>query len=544
MANGMEKEYPAGKTLGEISKEMEPYFAHPILAGIVNNNVRELGYRLNKDAHIDFIDAGTDEGVRIYSRSLSFVFIRAARELFPGSRVSIEHSLSKGLYCEIEGQTPMSDEAVAQLQERMDEIIERDEPFVRLTMPREEAVRLFSERGQKDKVRLYQRRPEEYVDLHSCGWLVENFYETLVPSTRYLALFELLYYPPGIILRFPVKENPKKLPSFEEHRKLFEIFREAEKWGEILEVEDAASVNELVENGMGPEMMRVQEALHEKKVAAIADQIEKEKDRARVILIAGPSSSGKTTFAQRLRIQLRVNGLKPAAISLDDYFLDRDKTPLDEHGEYDFEALEAIDLDLFNEHLQKLIQGEEVEIPTFNFIDGKRGYNGHQLKITEDQPIIIEGIHGLNEKLTRSVPRMQKFKIYISALTQLNLDSYNRIPTTDTRLIRRLVRDYHFRGHKAVETIARWPSVRRGEEKCIFPFQEEADAMFNSALVYELGVLKPHAEPLLKSVKKTRQEYIEASRLLRFLDHFVPFECQEIPVNSIMMEFIGGSCFM
>jgi uridine kinase len=544
MFDGEQKEYPYGISLKEISREYEDRFDHTIVAGIVDNNVRELGYAVKRNIQLDFVDLGSDEGMRIYTRSLSFVFIRAARELFPGSKVSIEHSISKGLYCEVDGMTPMTLETVTRLQERMEEIIDRDERFTRVSMLREEAVRLFQERNQKDKVRLYKRRSEEMVDLHSLGWLVENFYETMVPSTRYLHLFELRYYPPGMILRFPEKSNPQVLPPFVEHRKLFQIFRESEEWGEILGVEDVASMNELVEKGMGADMMRVQEALHEKKVAEIADQIYKEREHTRVILIAGPSSSGKTTFAQRLRIQLRVNGMKPVAISLDDYFLDREMTPLDEDGEYNFEALEAIDVGLFNRHLQALILGEEVEIPTFNFITGKREFNGHFLRIRDDQSLIIEGIHGLNEELTRSIPRRQKFKIYISALTQLNLDSYNRIPTTDTRLIRRMVRDFQFRGHDALQTIGRWPSVRRGEEKYIFPFQEDADAMFNSALVYELGVLKPHAESLLQTVSKMAPEYLEATRLLRFLDHFISFDCDEIPLNSIIMEFIGGSCFL
>jgi uridine kinase len=544
LANGEKRRYPAGVRLLDISQDTLPLSGNEVLAGIVDNRVRELGYKLNRDANIDFITIASDEGIRIYSRSLSFVFIRAARELFPGSKVSIEHSISKGLYCEVDGLTPMSEQTVRKLEERMIEIVERDEPFVRFSVPREEAIRLFGERGQIDKVRLYRRRTEDFVDLHSCGWLTENFYETMVPSTGYLKLFELKYYAPGMILRFPEKTDPSSLPAFVEHRKLFGIFREAEEWGEILEIEDAASMNELIENGQGPDTMRIQEALHEKKVAEIADMIYHRREHIRIILVAGPSSSGKTTFAQRLRIQLRVNGMKPAAISLDDYFRDREHTPRDETGEYDFESLEAIDLDLFNEQLQMLIHGEEVHIPTFNFITGKREFNGHYLKVNADQPIIIEGIHGLNEALTRSVSRIQKFKIYISALTQLNLDSYNRIPTTDTRLIRRMVRDYQFRGHNAADTIRRWPSVRRGEEKYIFTFQEDADAMFNSALVYELGSLKPLAEPLLKSVGPEHKEYIEASRLLRFLEYFVPFECGEIPMNSIIMEFIGGSCFM
>ncbi len=544
MFDGEQKEYPAGTTLGMISQEYADRFPYTIVAGIVDNQPRELTYRIHRNISLGFLDLGTEEGMRIYVRSLSFVFIRAARELFPGSKVSIEHSLSKGLYCEVDGLYTMTEENVSQLKERMDEIIARDEHFERRPMLREEAIRLFAERKQTDKVRLYERRKEETVDLHSLGWLVENFYETMVPSTSYLHLFDLRYYAPGMILRFPEKTDPLVLPPFVEHRKLFQIFREAEEWGEILDVENVASMNDLVEKGLGPDMMRIQEALHEKKAAEIADQIYANRENIRVILIAGPSSSGKTTFAQRLRIQLRVNGLKPVAISLDDYFLDREKTPRDESGEYDFEALEAIDIELFNRHLLALIAGEKVEIPTFNFITGKREFKGHFIQLREDQPLIVEGIHGLNEALTRSIPRMQKFKVYISALTQLNLDSYNRIPTTDTRLIRRMVRDFQFRGHNATQTISRWPSVRRGEEKHIFPFQEDADAMFNSAMVYELGVLKKHAESLLLTVDKMAPEYMEASRLLRFLDHFVPFECDEIPVNSIIMEFLGGSCFM
>jgi uridine kinase len=365
----------------------------------------------------------------------------------------------------------------------------------------------------------------------------------MTPRTGYLKCFGLKFYLPGFILRYPQKESPTTLPTFVEQRKLANVYYEFEHWGKVLEIEDVASLNTQINSGRTGELIRIAEALHEKKLAQLADEITKDRGRVRVILIAGPSSSGKTTFAQRLCIQLRVNGLRPIAIGTDDYFVDREHTPVDEKGEPDFEALEALDLELFNQHLIRLIQGEEVEIPIFNFQTGTREPKGEIISAKDDQPIIIEGIHGLNERLTSEIPKDRKFKIYISALTQLNVDNHNRIPTTDNRLLRRIVRDNQFRSHDAKATIRQWPSVRRGEERNIFPFQEDADAMFNSALAYELAILKRYAEPLLRAISKDDPEFPEAKRLLKFLSYILPMEDSDVPLNSILREFIGASCF-
>ncbi|MGE5599263.1 MAG: nucleoside kinase, partial [Bacteroidota bacterium] len=378
-----------------------------------------------------------------------------------------------------------------------------------------------------------------------CGGVPDYFYGYTVPSTGYLKVFGLRPYPPGFILQFPHPESPAALPAFADQPKLARIYREFERWGEILGIADAGALNDLIAGGQGPDLIRVSEALHEKKVALVADMIQCNRERVKVVLIAGPSSSGKTTFIQRLSIQLRVLGLLPVAISLDDYFVSRDRTPLGQDGKPDFEALAAIDLEYFNRQLQELIQGRAVLAPRYDFIRGERAADGRQLVLDGERGIIlVEGIHGLNESLTPAIPREQKFKVYVSALTQLNLDRHNRIPTTDSRIIRRIVRDHRFRGHDALQTIRLWPSVRRGENRDIFPYQEEADVMFNSALPYELAVLKRFAEPLLAEVGPDAEEHSEAKRLLKFLSYFLPLDPCEVPGNSILREFIGESCFV
>jgi uridine kinase len=482
-------------------------------------------------------------GVRIYSRSLILVLARATRELFPTSRLRIEHSLNKGLYGEIYLGRPFSEKDLRRIEERMREIITADEKIEKLSMPVEKARRLFAKDGQEDKVRLleYAKTPE--VQIYRCGWFHDYFYDYMVPSTGYLHPFELRFHLPGFILRYPTIENPLALPVFVDQRKLGQVFYEHAMWGRSLGLPDAASLNKYIKDGKGPELIRVNEALHEKNIVYLADQITKDRGRIRLVLVAGPSSSGKTTFVQRLSVQLQVNGVRPVSISLDDYFLNRDSAPRHPNGDPDFEAIENIDLELFNEHLALLILGEEIEIPRFNFLTGKREFRGEKLKISSDQPVIIEGIHGLNERLTQVVPKDRKFKVYVSALTQLNLDDHNRIPTTDNRLIRRIVRDSQFRSHGAAATLRLWPGVRRGEEENIFPYQEEADAMFNSNLIYELAVLKPYIEPLLAEVTPDCVEYSEAERLLRFLSYFLPLSGREVPKNSLLREFIGESCF-
>lgn len=534
---------PVGTILADLVKEVRPQTWQDVLAARVDNDLRELTYTIHRNCRISFLGLETEDGHRIYQRSLTLVLVRAAREVLPGCRVTIEHSLSNGLYGEIHFQQPLAEKNIKAIEKRMEEIIAANEPIVKLEVSRDEAMALFEKDGQMDKVHLLRYRKSPTVKIYRCGWYHDYFYGYMVPSTGYLTRFKLRFYLPGFILQIPHPDSPHVIPEYREQPKLAHIYWEAEKWGKVLKVADVASLNDVIESGGSGDLIRVAEALHEKKIAQIADKVAEKRHELRIILIAGPSSSGKTTFAQRLSIQLRVNGLRPVAISLDDYFLEREKTPKNEQGEYDFESIEAIDLPFFNEQLTDLIQGEEVLLPTFNFKKGKREFTGKKLRVSPDQPIIIEGIHGLNERLTAAIPKGNKFKIYISALTQLNIDDHNRIPTTDVRMLRRIVRDHRFRGHSALETIRHWPSVRRGEERNIFPFQEDADVMFNSALVYELAVLKPHAEPLLRAIDRSVYEYSEAKRLLKFLSYFLPLDARDIPATSIIREFIGGSCF-
>ncbi|MCL6591383.1 MAG: nucleoside kinase [Firmicutes bacterium] len=517
----------------------------PVVAVKLNHEIHDLFFVPESGGNLGLVDLSQEDGVRIYSRSLCFILVRAASELFPGCTVRLEHSLSQGIYGEIyyANQQPLTEKDLRQIAGRMREIIEADEPIRKETIPLDAALEFFKKQGQSDKVRLLKFKKKPEVHLYHCGGYTDYFYGYMVPSTGFLRKFELRFYLPGFILRFPRVSSPAEIPEYHEQRKLARIYYEFEKWGRILEVGDVGALNNQIASGAGAELIRIAEALHEKKVAQIADQIANERERARVILIAGPSSSGKTTFAQRLAVQLRVNGLRPVSISIDNYFVDREKTPKNSNGLPDYECLEAIDLKLFNEQLTMLIQGFPVVLPRYNFQTGLREPGGYETRIAEGQPIIIEGIHGLNDRLTATIPRSKKFKIYISALTQLNIDDHNRIPTTDNRIIRRIVRDNQFRGHDAVRTLELWPMVREGEEKYIFPFQEEADVMFNSALIYELAVLKRYAEPLLMKIPAGVPEYSEAKRLLKFLDYFLPLEDNEVPLNSILREFIGCSCF-
>ncbi|MDR3565449.1 MAG: nucleoside kinase [Negativicutes bacterium] len=542
-ADGRSKEYDCCIDLFAVSKDVAQENAMPIVAAKVNHEIKDLQVQLTADCALEFLDLSSAEGMMIYQRSLVFVMITAAHELFPGRELTVEHSLSKGLYCELHLDQDLTPGDVAKLEERMRGIALEDRPFVRKKMPKAQAIELFKTAGQEAKVNLLKQLTLEQVSLYYCGDVYDYFYGTLVPSTGFLKVFELKFYAPGFILRSPEKERPDALPEYAEQPKLAKIFFEAEQWGKILRCGYVGKLNEYVKKKQIAEIIRVAEALHEKKLAQIADFIFEHRKEVRVILIAGPSSSGKTTFAQRLGVQLRVNGVRPVPISLDDYFVDRSHTPRDEKGDYDFEAIEALDLDLFNEHLLRLLKGESVKIPTYNFMSGQREYRGRRIQLEADQPLIIEGIHGLNERLTKAVPRDHKVKIYVSALTQLSIDNHNRIPTTDTRLIRRIVRDSQFRAHDALSTLQIWPSVRRGEERNIFPYQEDADVMFNSALIYELGVLKTCAQPLLEQVSPESPRYAEARRLLNFLSYFLTIPDEDIPPNSILREFVGKSCF-
>jgi uridine kinase len=513
------------------------------MAAKVDYDLRELTYRLDHDARVEFVDLGSEDGMRIYRRTGILTLVMAAREVLQGCRVMIQHSLSNGLYGEIRWRRPLTEAHVKAIEERMHEIVRADKRIVRKSLAVSDAIELFRADGQMDKVRLLKYRKSDTVNIYQCGWLSDYLYGYMAPSTGYVKTFQLRHYLPGFILEFPRRSNPEELPRYVEQGKLAAVYFEAEKWGKVVGVTDAASLNDVIGAGDVDALIQMVEALHEKKVAQIADVIASNRDRIAVVLIAGPSSSGKTTFAQRLRVQLRVNGLNPVPISLDDYFVDRADTPRDEHGEYDFESIDAIDVPLLNEHMTRMIQGEEVEVPVFDFLAGKRASRSRPIRLERDQMLIIEGIHGLNDKLTRSIPMGRKFKIYASALTHLNIDDHNRIPTTDVRMLRRLVRDNLFRGHSAQETIRMWPKVRAGEERNIFPFQETTDVMFNTALAYELAVLKPYAEELLDAIRPDEPEYVEAKRLRKFLKYILPVEAAVIPPNSIMREFIGGSCF-
>ena len=424
----------------------------------------------------------------------------------------------------------------------MKEIIMKDMPFTKIELSLDDAKKLYTKKNMQDKIDLMANRTKPYVSLYSCGGTYNYFYGVMPISTKYMKYFDLEKYEKGVLLVYPRRSNPTNVMKVKETKKLYNTFEEYEKLHRILKVGNVAELNNWAKNGNVGELIRISEALHEKKIAQIADMIAADKNK-KIVLIAGPSSSGKTTFAQRLGIQLRVNGLKTITLSMDNYFVNREDNPKDENGNYDFECLESIDINLFNEQLSKLLNGEEVKLPTFDFTTGTRKYLGNTAKLNDDEIIVIEGIHGLNEKLTNSIPRENKFKIYISALTSLNIDDCNRVSTSDSRLIRRILRDNKYRSHSAIATIKMWPSVRRGEEKYIFPFQEDADVMFNSSLVYEDAVLKSFIEPILAAVDNTNEEYSEAKRLYEFLGYFLPIGTEEIPINSILREFIGGGCF-
>ena len=530
-----------GILLGDLCAPIQEQRPHPIVAAIIRNTLRDLHYRLDVDCEVEMVDTSTENGLRIYRRSASFLLIKACRDLFPQRTLMIKHTLSNGLYCEFLGETT-TDNEIEQIQEQMRKIVVRDLPINKYLIENEEARRIFAGQGQDDKVKLLRYRDKEAAHVYELDGFKEYFYGYMVYRTGILDKFKLLYLSPGMILRTPEKDDINLLKPYHEQKKLAIIHQEAKDWAEMLHVPHLAALNEIITKGDIDDIIRVNEALHEKKIAYIADSI-CNNPAIRLVLIAGPSSSGKTTFAQRLLIQLRVNGRRPVSVSLDNYFVDRSRTPLDENGDFDFEALQALDLDLFNEHLTRLINGEEVEIPVYNFKTGISENRGVKIKVPPGEPIIIEGIHGLNERLTWRIPAVNKFKIYISALTQLNVDYSNRIPTTDSRLIRRIIRDSRTRGYSALNTIKCWPSVRRGEEKNIFPFQENADVMFNSSLVYELSVLKLYVEPLLEAIGNEHPEHVEASRLLRFLSYFRVIPSTNIPANSILREFIGGSWF-
>ena len=544
--NNISKEFPIGSSLLDIYYGFNLNFPYQVVSAKVNNRSEGLNFRVYNNKDIEFLDVRDQSGMRTYVRSLCFVLFKAVTELFPEGKLFVEHPVSKGYFCNLRIGRPIELEDVKRIKQRMQEIIAENIPYHRIECHTAEAVRIFSERGMNDKVRLLETSGSLYTYYYTLGDTVDYYYGNLLPSTGYLNLFDIVTYYDGLLLRIPSRENPEVLEDVVKQEKMLDVFKEYLNWSYIMGLNNAGDFNLACEEGHATDLINVAEALQEKKIAQIADTIfhrGENGNRVKLVLIAGPSSSGKTTFSKRLSIQLMTNGLKPFPISLDNYFVDREETPLDENGNYDYESLYALDLELFNQQLQALLRGEEVELPRFNFSLGKKEYKGDKLQLGKEDILVIEGIHGLNDKLSYALPKESKFKIYISALTQLNIDEHNRIPSTDGRLIRRLVRDARTRGASATKTISMWPSVRRGEEKNIFPYQEYADVMFNSSLIYELAVLKQYVEPLLLGVSKDSPEYVEAKRLLKFLDYFVGIGNDNVPTNSLLREFIGGGCF-
>ena len=525
----------AGMTPGEL----------PFLAALVNNDVVSLSYPLEVDCDLKPLTLTDSHGWRVYRRSLTFVLAKVVHDLYPDAHFSVEHSLGSGLYCncEINGQDGISPEQLAAVDDRLRELVGADVEIKRRKISFAQAVARLEQAEQWDKYNLLQFRNPSKIVVYTCESFTDLAHGPLAASTGALTHFNLIAYPPGFVIQFPERETAPDMSPFERQPHLFQIFQEHKQWGRVVDVQTVGQLNEIIAGKKSGDFIKISEAYQEKRIAQLADTVSTQDNRMKWVCIAGPSSSGKTTFSKRLAVQLRVNGLRPVMISTDDYFVDRARTPLDEQGEYDFEHIETIDLALFNEHIERLDNGEEVELPRFNFGTGTREYNGHTLQVAPDQMVIIEGIHALNPRLTEKVPPEHKFKIYISALTQLNVDFHNRISTTDNRLVRRMVRDNEFRGNPALRTLQMWPNVRRGEKKWIFPFQKEADAAFNSALDYELAALKTLVEPLLREVKPYHAQYAEARRLLEFLEFFLSIPIDQIPPTSILREFIGNSSF-
>ena len=534
----------SGITLEEFFYSYRPRpFDNPIVAAKINYIKHDLWTPISEDCLIDPIDLTQFSGIKIYERSLVLLLLRAVQDLYSNRQLEVSYSISRGLYCELHNEEPLRLDMVKKIEGYMCKLVVRGEEFFRQEVTSRQAEKIFQEKQMPDKVKFFKHWRDKKIMIYQSGEAVSTFYGSIVPRTSYLKQFELVYYPPGVILRYPHKSSPGRLAPFNEQSRLFRVFQEHKKWAKILEVNYIGDFNEVIENGKGSELIKVAEAIQEKKVAHIADLISQNRQNIRLILIAGPSSSGKTTFAKRLSVHLKVNGISTVPISMDDYFKSRAKMNKDENGQYDFEGLDAVDVPLLNDHLNALFDGHQVLIPRYDFSTGDRKDEGHSLQLKPNELVILEGIHGLNDKLTPSVLELQKFKIYVSALTVLNIDRHNRIPTTDLRIIRRIVRDNLYRSYSALDTIQRWPAVRHGEDLYIFPFQHQADVMFNSALIYELAVLKRYAEPLLQAIVPNTHEYSEGQRLLRFLSYFQDLAPDEVPPTSILREFIGESSF-
>lgn len=534
-----------GTSVKEIADDLADRLPYTVIAAKVDNHIEDLDFVLEEPCKVELLDIRTQAANLIYQYSLSLIYLKAVKDtLGDDVRVEIQNSLNKGLYTEIKTKEPVTEEQVQAVENRMRELVDANLPFIKTVVDRDEAIRIIKEDGRTEKLRLLSETLGiKQVKFYTLDGYRNFFYGFMAPSTGYIKYFQLMKYRRGVLLRFPHPSAPDRIPDYVDEVKLYQAFGEQTRWDALLGVNYVADLNDKIESGEYKELIQLSEALHEKKIAEIADMIKTQKKR--LVLIAGPSSSGKTTFARRLCIQLRVNGLKPLYMGTDDYFVEREDTPLDEKGEKDFENLDALDIDLFNRNMNDLLAGKKVDLPEFDFMTGHKVFGKRITSIDPSQPIVIEGIHGLNGKLTEFIPDGEKFKIYISPLTQLNIDMHNRIPTTDERMLRRMVRDYLYRGHSAQSTINQWPKVRAGEDKNIFPYSGEADVLFNSYHVYEISVLKKYAEPLLRKIAPDEEEYAEAVRMLKFLRFFRTIEDDSIIVNnSIIREFIGGSIFV
>ena len=549
--NNLTKSFPEGTSLLEVYQEFanDINLPYPVVSAKVNNASQGLKFRLYQNRDVEFLDAREGSGHRVYVRSLCFVLYKATQDVFPGSKLFIEHTISRGYYCNFKKKNfePLSDGDVESISARMQEIINLDMPFRRHESTNEEAIRVFSERGLADKVKLLETSGQIYSDYYTLGDTPDYYYGPLVPSAGYLNVWALEPYHDGMLLRVPDWYNPTILAEKVDMPKTYEMFAEKTRWDIIMRLSNAGDVNKAILKGYASELIQVSEALQEKKIVQIAEEIDRrfhqKENPVRMVLITGPSSSGKTTFCKRLSIQLLACGLRPLSFSTDDYFVNRLDTPKLPNGDYDFDNIETVDYHLLEDHLSRLMRGERVEIPEYNFVTGMREWNGKKLRLSNDSILIIEGIHALNPRLTKEIEDSLKYKIYISALTSISLDDHNWIPVRDNRLLRRIIRDYNKGVYTARQTIAQWPNVCEAEDKWIFPFQETADAMFNSALNIEFAVLRTHAEIILTSVPKNCPEFSEAHRLLKFIRYFIPVSDKEIPPTSIMREFVGGSSF-
>jgi len=531
-----------GSTLSEIFSQLGLEMEYGPVSAKVNNKVEGMHYRVYKQKDIEFLDLRSASGIRAYTRTLFMILCKAAHDLYPGCKVAIDIPVSNGYYVDLTLDRAVTPDDVAAIRQRMQQLIDAKLPIHRYESTTEEAIDMFRQAGTMSKVKLLESSGRLYTTYYDLDGYKDYYYGTLLTNTSEIHLFGLEYYYDGLLLRIPSREDPSQLGAFIRQDKMFEIFKEHHRWQDILGVGTIGDLNNAIDKGYTPQLIQISEALQEKKIASIADNIAHQKG-VKMVLIAGPSSSGKTTTCKRLSVQLAVNGLKPIGISLDDYFLDRDQTPKDETGDYDFEHLHALNIPLLNEQMNALFRGEEVELPRYNFQKGKSEWSGKKLKLSGKEILVVEGIHALNPELTKDIPEEQIYRVYASALTTILLDNHNYIPTTDNRLLRRIIRDHKYRGVSAKETIHRWPSVRKGENRWIFPYQENADAMFNTAMLFELAVIKRQAEPLLEQVPENCEEYAEAYRLLKFLKYIKPIPEDQIPPTSLLREFLGGSSF-